>query len=180
MKFPDLLPPGDLLKQVEGIESGLRQRKRLSALALLAAAVQAVVLIANNGWFQALLNQQWRGLITAHWPSLLILSGVVLTLFVSAWSRFWLEESQEPFRYTYSIVGFKPLSDQETQDDRLSFQLSVDLSERLNDRIRRLSLLDDVEPEKKGADGLYEYVQQNNLKSLDGLPTDIALKTAAN
>jgi hypothetical protein len=44
------------------------------------------------------------------------------------------------------------LSDQETQDDRLSFQLSVDLSERLNDRIRRLSLLDDVEPEKKGAD----------------------------
>ena len=30
--------------------------------------------------------------------------------------------------------------------------------------------------EKKGEDGLYEYVQQNNLKSLDGLPTDIGLK----
>ena len=30
--------------------------------------------------------------------------------------------------------------------------------------------------EKKGADGLHEYVQQNNLKSLDGLPTDISLK----
>lgn len=30
--------------------------------------------------------------------------------------------------------------------------------------------------EKKGADGLYEYVQQNNLKSLDGLPTDLGLK----
>lgn len=30
--------------------------------------------------------------------------------------------------------------------------------------------------EKKGADGLYEYVQQNNLKSLDGLPTNLALK----
>jgi hypothetical protein len=29
--------------------------------------------------------------------------------------------------------------------------------------------------EKKGADGLYEYVQQNNLKSLDGLPTDISM-----
>jgi hypothetical protein len=29
--------------------------------------------------------------------------------------------------------------------------------------------------EKKGADGLYEYVQQNNLKSLDGLPTAIAI-----
>ncbi len=29
--------------------------------------------------------------------------------------------------------------------------------------------------EKKGADGLNEYVQQNNLKSLDGLPTVIGL-----
>jgi|GEM_PF-116905 len=34
--------------------------------------------------------------------------------------------------------------------------------------------------EKKGADGLYEYVQEKNLISLDGLPTDIALKTASN
>lgn len=30
--------------------------------------------------------------------------------------------------------------------------------------------------EKKGADGLHEYVQQNNLVSLDGLPTDISLQ----
>lgn len=30
--------------------------------------------------------------------------------------------------------------------------------------------------EKKGEDGLINYIQQNNLKSLDGLPTDIGLK----
>ena len=30
--------------------------------------------------------------------------------------------------------------------------------------------------EKKGADGLYEYMQQNNLKSLDGLPANLGLK----
>jgi hypothetical protein len=30
--------------------------------------------------------------------------------------------------------------------------------------------------EKKGADGLVEYVQQNNLKSLDGLQTNLGLK----
>lgn len=29
--------------------------------------------------------------------------------------------------------------------------------------------------EKKGKDGLYEYVQEKNLKSLDGLPTDLGL-----
>jgi Pyridoxamine 5'-phosphate oxidase len=28
---------------------------------------------------------------------------------------------------------------------------------------------------KKGADGLHEYIRENNLKSLDGLPTSIAL-----
>ncbi len=31
--------------------------------------------------------------------------------------------------------------------------------------------------EKKGADGLHEYVQQKNLESLDGLPTSIGLAT---
>lgn len=30
--------------------------------------------------------------------------------------------------------------------------------------------------EKKGADGLQEYVQQNNLKSLDDLPTNLGLQ----
>ena len=30
--------------------------------------------------------------------------------------------------------------------------------------------------EKKGKDGLFEYIQQNNLKSLDGLPTNLGLK----
>ena len=30
--------------------------------------------------------------------------------------------------------------------------------------------------EKKGADGLHEYIQKNNLKSLDGLPTNLGLK----
>lgn len=30
--------------------------------------------------------------------------------------------------------------------------------------------------EKKGADGLHEYVQQNNLESLDGLTTSLGLK----
>jgi hypothetical protein len=30
--------------------------------------------------------------------------------------------------------------------------------------------------EKKGADGMAEYIQQKNLKSLDGLPTDYGVK----
>lgn len=34
--------------------------------------------------------------------------------------------------------------------------------------------------EKKGPDGLFEYMQEKNLKSLDGLPTDLALNNPAN
>ena len=34
--------------------------------------------------------------------------------------------------------------------------------------------------EKKGKDGLLEYVQKNNLKSLDGLPTNLGLKDVSN
>ncbi|HUR65908.1 MAG TPA: pyridoxamine 5'-phosphate oxidase family protein [Chitinophagaceae bacterium] len=30
--------------------------------------------------------------------------------------------------------------------------------------------------EKKGKDGLYDYIQQNNLESLDGLPTSLGLQ----
>jgi hypothetical protein len=33
--------------------------------------------------------------------------------------------------------------------------------------------------EKKGADGLSEYIQEKNLKSLDGLPTDYAVKSSS-
>jgi len=31
--------------------------------------------------------------------------------------------------------------------------------------------------EKKGADGLHEYIREKNLKSLDGLPTDLGIKS---
>jgi hypothetical protein len=32
--------------------------------------------------------------------------------------------------------------------------------------------------EQKGQDGLQEYIKENNLKSLDGLPTDLGLKAS--
>lgn len=50
MKLPSIIPPADLLKQIEGIESGLLQRKRLGKIGVAAAALQIVVLVANNEW----------------------------------------------------------------------------------------------------------------------------------
>jgi hypothetical protein len=159
MRFPDILPPSDLLKQVEGIESGLRQRQRLGFIGLFATLLQAVVLVANHEWFQTLLQRDWTSLFKAHWPSLLVLGGVIFTLLLSTWARFWIEESKEPFRYTYSIADFKPVLGPKAegpQEDRLSVQMSHDLSERLNERIKRLALLDEGdsknEPSKTDAD----------------------------
>ncbi|HKA23033.1 MAG TPA: hypothetical protein VKN18_32490 [Blastocatellia bacterium] len=146
MKFPEIIPPADLLKQVDGIESGLRQRQRLGIIGLLATLVQGIILVANNEWFQKLLARDWTDLFKTHWPSLLMLAGIVFFVFLAGWARFWLDESQAPFRYTYSIADFKPVLGEKAdgpREDRISVQLSHDLAERLNERIKRLSLLDE-------------------------------------
>ena len=148
MKLPDILPANDLLKNVEGVESGLQQRQRLGVVGLALAVLQIVVLIANNEWFQGLATTDWRELFKARWELLLVLIGVVASLVLAAWSRFWLRESQAPFRYTYSIADFKPVGE-DSKEERLSVQLSHDLAQRLNDRIKRLSLLDEEEEKKQ-------------------------------
>jgi hypothetical protein len=148
MKLPDLLPPNDLLKKVEGVESGLHQRQRLGVVGLILAVLQIVVLVVNNEWFQGLTTTNWTQLIKQRWGLLLILIGAVTSLVLAAWSRFWLEESQAPFRYTYSIADFKPVSS-DSKEEALSVQLSHDLAQRLNERIKRLSLLDDDQTKKE-------------------------------
>src|SRR3954471_12922049 len=148
MKFPEIFPPNDLIKQVEGIESGLRQRQRLGLFGVAAAVAQIFVLIANHEWFLNLLQRNWTELFTAHWRALSILAGVIVCLVLATWARFWIQESQEPFRYTCSIADFAPILPEKAdgpKEDRLSVQLSHDLTERLNERIKRLYLLDEKE-----------------------------------
>jgi len=145
MKLSDLLPPGDLLKKVEGIESGLQQRYRLGIIGLITALIQLVFLIANNEWVQTSLTRSYTPMFKHRWPLLLILTGAVFSLLIAGWARFWLEESQSPFRYTYSIADFKPVIGEKEggKDDKLTIQLPHDLTHRLTERIKRLSLLDD-------------------------------------
>jgi type III secretory pathway component EscV len=151
MKLPNILPPADLLKQIEGIESGLLQRKRLGKIGVAAAAVQIVVLVANNEWWQKLVASDWRPLDTQSWIFLSILAGAALSFLLIGWSKFWLKESEEPFRYTYSIAEFAPVEG--TQKDVRMSLLSHDLSERLSERIRRLSLLSEDDFKKDPKDG---------------------------
>jgi hypothetical protein len=169
VKFPEIFPPSDLLKQVEGIESGLRQRQRLGIIGVLATLVQAILLVRNHEWFDKLVNTNWRewpAFFTGHWLPFLILAGVISSLLLAGWAKFWIKESQEPFRYTYSIADFKPVLGDKAEgpkEDRLSFQLSHDLAGRLNDRIKRLSLLDE-QPEIKAEQAKDEGHTQPKLE----------------
>lgn len=141
MAFPDLLPPADLLQRVGGVEQGLRQRRRLSLIGLVALAVQGTLLVASSQWWNALTSANWAEL-RRQWPTLLLLLVAVLTLLLVVAMRFWLKESREPFRYTYSVGGFEPVLD-DSKDRRLSW-LRYDLTERLSLRITRLSLRQDA------------------------------------
>lgn len=121
MKLPDLLPPNDLLKSVEGIESGLHQRQRLGVVGLVLAVLQIVVLIVNNEWFQGLTKINWRQLFTQRWGLLLVLTGVVAALILAAWSKFWLEESQAPFQASLVVLLVDP-EIEEMLIDQLAFE----------------------------------------------------------
>src|SRR3954454_23482493 len=101
MKLPSVLPPADLLQQVEGIESGLRRGRRARTLGVVVGATQATVLIANSKWLGGLATADWSK-VADQWPLLVSLFLLVLSVIGAGWTRFWLRESKQPFRYVYS------------------------------------------------------------------------------
>ena len=149
--MPNIMPPADLLEQIEGIEHGLRQRRRLGTIGWIASiffmAVQVAVPVFNSEWFAALRSYEWEKIIE-QWPLLLPLIFGIFFVFLSIWTKFWLTESQAPFHYTYSIDDFKPVPKTPTED-KLSW-LRHDLLERLSERIGRLSLLEDEQVRTNG------------------------------
>jgi hypothetical protein len=77
-----------------------------------------------------------------------LVAGTVLavSLLLINWSRIWIKESREPFKYTYSVADFQPgLESAHTGapgEDRIDW-LGRDLTERLGARVHRLSLLEE-------------------------------------
>src|SRR5215217_3421326 len=108
---PRLLPPADLLGRVDGVAQTLQRGRRLHTLGWLAFAVsvvQGAIIVFTSDW--------WRGASTVHfselrhnWPfavaTLVAITGI---LFIN-WTRLWVRESQQPFRYTFSIDDFAPI-----------------------------------------------------------------------
>ena len=143
MKLPQVVPPPDLLAHVEGVESTLRTGKRLGNvgwLAFVVSVVQVSALVISSDWWQGIGDVEWSGL-DENWPVVASTLLLIVSVLLINWTRFWVRESRAPFRYTYSIGPYEPLGNTEEQP-RLHW-LREDLSERLDQRIGRLSLLDE-------------------------------------
>jgi hypothetical protein len=67
MKLPDLFPPPDLLQRIDGVEDGLRKRRRLGLAGVLGVLVSALT------WFTNLRHakQVDLGNLASDWPLLL-------------------------------------------------------------------------------------------------------------
>ncbi len=146
MKLSDLLPTSEELAGVQGIERKLlrRQQKGMAgAILALAGAVLQVVMLASRPWAdlaKSLRVPEWLGFAV-----IAVGAGIYLTL---RYTGFLLKESKQPFHYTFWIEPFKPIEG--TPDARFTLAnqdvlrlLHYDLTERLNRRIGRLSLLAD-------------------------------------
>jgi tetratricopeptide (TPR) repeat protein len=157
MNWKDLIPGKDL-DLVTGVENTLRSRRRAgSVVIVLTALLQVAFLIGNSQYLQKVANFLGRLVIgprenlTAGMQlyeligvSILILG---ITIFALArWSRVLFKETGEPFRYTFWIEAFRPVPTDDASAPKVApFDLlQYDLRERLNFRIRRLSLLDDT------------------------------------
>jgi hypothetical protein len=140
MKLPDLIPPPDLLDKIDGVEEGLRKRRRLGALGIIGALASLTQILYNSKWLEGLANFQWR-MILHDWPTLLAVLLFALFVLLFTWAKFWIRESRRPFRYTYYIGEFRPV-DEQAREPSMTY-LPVDLSERLSKRITRLSRFDE-------------------------------------
>jgi hypothetical protein len=141
------VPPADLLDQVEGIEQGLQQRKRLGAAGVIALALSVLQIALAVGITGA------ADLSSAADDWLFLLGGVflVFALLLLGRARFWIRESKQPFRYTYSISDLDALTP--LRDESVLVWLKQDLTEKLASRIRRLSRLDEAHTE--ASDGVH-------------------------
>ena len=164
MKLSDIIPITDQLKQVQGVEGELLRRKRkgtISVIVALAVAILQILIAAIEKdylkdigkFFNSLIHFRWGELIGPDGLSIYELTGMLIlvialgTYVLFRWTSFLLKESEEPFRYTFWIKPFEPVSGTPStrfilkKDDQFHL-LHHDLMEKLNYRIRRLSLLD--------------------------------------
>ncbi|MDX6636094.1 MAG: hypothetical protein QOF06_2297 [Solirubrobacterales bacterium] len=113
------------------------------------------------GWIGILLSVAVLALgrLTTLLPeatALIVGTALVVSVLMVNWTRIWVKESKEPFKYTYSVGEFHPGPDTEATGFSRPSEgpigwLGADLTEKLGERVSRLSLLDEEDvPDHEG------------------------------
>jgi tetratricopeptide (TPR) repeat protein len=171
LNIRDLIPVGSELKQLRDVESSLLRRKRTGnsagIVAALAAGLQIALLLSNKNYLDqigrivySLVRFRFREFATlgiGRYQAIgwLVVFLAAVTYLLLRRTTLLLKESKEPFRYTFWIQPFTLVADTPRArcklqgDDRFQL-LHHDLAERLAQRIRRFSILE--EPAEGEAD----------------------------
>jgi hypothetical protein len=150
MRWKRWLPPSDLLADVKGIEKGLTQGRKLrkaSNIGLVLVAAQFIAVATDSPLWKWVNESLDLTTTTQQAITGVSLGATILVLLFWVRTGTWLAESKQPFRYTCSIVNFDPVrapaAGQESEEKPLRDDLKYDLAEKLNERIGRLSFLDE-------------------------------------
>lgn len=130
------LPSADLLQQFQGVERGLRTNRRVNHAAWVALLIAV---------FGAALVFIGALPVSGDGTKVVLALLAVLALgsaLVWARTKFWVKESKSPLRYTCSVENFLALGHVAEGDFKeLAVWMGYDLSQRLNERLRRLAFL---------------------------------------
>lgn len=144
-----LLPPSDILDQISGVEESLKDNRKAGRLGMggvLVAVTQLAVAVPQA------LKDFPKG--TAALPMGLGVFVLVGSIALVAKTRLWLRESSEPFSYTCSLVEFKALGEVAGKEfSEIPVWIKYDVAEMLNERIGRLSFVDEAKPEATPSSG---------------------------
>lgn len=116
--------------------------------------------LRSVGWLGVLLSlaalaaKEAVSVADAHTYAL-VGAGITVSLLLINWARLWIQESREPFQYTYSVGEFSdsPNSSGSSGVEASLGWLRRDLVEKLGTRVSRLSLLEETLVPDRDEDG---------------------------
>lgn len=142
-----ILPPPDLLDQLEGIEPGLRRLQSVGEAGTVGSLIAAVGLVAS--WAATSL----RGVDLTSDPLWYVAIGAAVLLvgftLLIGWTRVRLRESRSPFRYECTVFTFRPVAP--VYADSALASLSHDLERLLSERVSRFRFRNESDPPSQAA-----------------------------
>ena len=139
MKLANLIPASNLLEQIEGVEAGLRKIQKIGRVGQYGFLFTLISQVVFGLFESGALAKPAPGSAAARAITAISIGSLVVLpffLLLYAWSKFWLRQTREPFRYTCSIEPISPLP--HSPKVREIAWLAEDLAELLSQRVERI------------------------------------------